>query len=100
MTKTLRKAILLGWKMKNTYNKKHAQKNLNSCKKQQRFWAIFRQKTKEVYFCNLSIEDLSDKKPFWKMIKPCFSNKEKIISFYLTEIATLLKSHFGMGVLQ
>ena len=75
MTKSLRKAITLSSKMKNTNNKKSIQESLNSYKKQRTSCVDLLRKMKKYYFSNLNIKDVSDNKKFCKKIKPCVSNK-------------------------
>ena len=75
MTKSLRKAITLSSKMKNTNNKKSIQESLNSYKKQQTSCVDLLRKMKKYYFSNLNIKDVSDNKKFCKKINSCVSNK-------------------------
>ena len=75
MTKTLRKSTMHRSKLKNIYNRKGTDDSLVNFKKQQNFCVNVLRKTKNDYFQNLNIRDLSDNKKFWKTIKPYFRIK-------------------------
>ena len=75
MTKTLRKATMHRSKLKNIYIKNRTGDIWESYKEQRNFCVNLLRKTKNDYFQNLNIQDLSDNKKFWKTIKPYFSNK-------------------------
>ena len=72
MTKTLRKTIMHRLKSKNIYNEKRTDDNCANYKKQRNFCVSLLSKTKNEYFKNLNIRDLSDNKKLWKTIKPYF----------------------------
>ena len=75
MTKTLRKAIMHRSKLKNIYNKKRTDDSWANYKKQRNFCVNLLCKTKKDCFQNLNIQDLSNKRKFWKTIKPHFTNE-------------------------
>ena len=75
MTKTLRKTIMARSRLKNIYNKKLSYDNWDIYKKQRNFCVELLCKTKQDYFNNIDIKNVNDRKNFWKMIKPYFSNK-------------------------
>ena len=75
MTKTLKKAIMHRSKFKNIYIKNRTGDNWESYKEQRNFCENLLRKTRNDYFQNLNIRDLSDNKKFWKTIKPYFGNK-------------------------
>ena len=75
MSKALRKAIMVRSKLKNKYNKNRTGENWHSYKKQRNFCVNLLRKTKKDYLNDLNIKNITDKKAFWKTIKPYFSNK-------------------------
>ena len=104
MTKTLRKATMHRYKLKNNYNKKRTNENwANYIKKH--FCVNLLRKTKKDYFQNLNIQELSDNRKFWKTIKPYFSNKGLNLNKFLLkekgnlvsnekQLATIMNSFF------
>ena len=106
MTKNLRKAMRRS-RLKNIYIyiRKKNDKNWENCKKQRHFCVDFLHQTKTQYFKNLNVKDLSDKRKFWKTIKPYFSNKSSNSNKLLLkeksslvsdgkEIATIINNFF------
>ena len=75
MTKALRKAIMTRSRLKNIYNKKRSYDNWDKYKKQRNFCMKLLRKTKQDYFNNIDIKNVSNTKKFWKTIKTYFSNK-------------------------
>ena len=75
MTKELRKVIMKRSQLKNTYNKNHNYKNWYLYKKQRNFYVNFLRKTKRNYLKNVKIQDVTDNKKFWKIIRPYFSDE-------------------------
>ena len=65
MIKRLGKQIVLRSKMKDIYNKKRTQENLNSWKKQRNFSVNPLRKTKKDCFSNLNFNDLPNNRKFW-----------------------------------
>ena len=78
MSKALRKTIMHRSKLKKkNIPKKRAGVNWANYKKQRNFCVTLLsppRRTKKGYFQNLNVKNLSDKKNFWKTIKPYFSN--------------------------
>ena len=77
MTKALRKAIMTISRLKNAYLKtwNFKCKNWENYKKQRNFCTNLLKKTKSEYFRNLNIQDLNDKKKFWKKLNLSFRIK-------------------------
>ena len=57
------------------FNKEKTHKNRVNYKVQQNHCVNLLRKTKKNYFTNLHIKDITDKKTFWKTIKPSFNEK-------------------------
>ena len=76
MTKTLRKAIMLRSKFKNIYNKKWTDDNWENYGKQRNFSVDLLRKIKKDSFQNLNIQDIPDKRKFWKTISRSLLIKE------------------------
>ena len=70
-------------------------KNWNNYKKQRNFCLKLLRQTNGKYFKNLNVKKVSDKKTFWKSVKPFFSNKglnsNKILLMEENEIVTTEK---------
>ena len=77
MTKALRKGIMTRSRLRNKFNLKRNQSNWEKYKKQRNFCTSLLKKSKQNFFRNLNIKDLSDNKKFWKKIAPLFSNNTK-----------------------
>ena len=75
MTIELRKAIMKRSQLKNRQNKNHNYENWYLYKKQNNFCVSFLRKTKRSYFKNVKIQDITDKKKFWKTIRSYLSDK-------------------------
>ena len=75
MTNTSQKAIIRRSRVKNICNKKRSYGNWDKHEKQRIFCVKLLHKTKQDYFNNIYIKNVSNTKKFWKMIKPYFSNK-------------------------
>ena len=75
MNKALRKAIITRSRLKNKFDKNSSAKNWDSYKKQRNFFLKLLRKNKEKYFNNINAKKVSDKKTFWKSVKPVSSNK-------------------------
>ena len=74
MTKELRKAIKKRSQLKNTYNKNDNYENWYY-KKQRNFCVNLLRKTKRNYLKNVKIQDVTDNKKFWRIIRPYFSDE-------------------------
>ena len=74
MTKSLRKAVTIRSRLKNNFSKKRSNENWGNYKKQRNFCVKLLRQTKEKYFSDINVKSISDKKKFWKTIKPFFSN--------------------------
>ena len=75
MTKTLKKVIMHRSKLGNIYSKKQTNDYWANYKKQMNFYVNLLRKAKKGYFQNSNIQDLSDNRKFWKIIKPCLTDK-------------------------
>ena len=75
MNTALRKAIMTRSRLKNKFSKISSAKYWNSYKKQINFCLKLLRQTKEKYFSNINVKEVSDNKTFWKSVKPFFSNK-------------------------
>ena len=75
MNKSLRKAVMTTSRLKNKFNKNRFPRNWNSYKKQRNFCLKLLRQTKEKYFNNLNLKNVSDNKTVWKSVKPFFSKK-------------------------
>ena len=75
MTKSLRKSIMFRSRLKNNLNKQRSDENWNNYKKQGNVCVKLLCQTKEKYFSDINVKNISDNKKFWKTIKPFFYNK-------------------------
>ena len=75
MTKTLRKAIMVRSKLKNTYHRYPTDENSRHYKKQRNYCVKLLKDTKKKYYENLDVSQIVDNRKFWKNIKPLFSDK-------------------------
>ena len=75
MTKNLRKAIMHRSKYKNCFNKCRTHENWCNYKTQRNYCVSLLRKTKQQYFKNLNLNDVTDNKTFWRTIKPYFNEK-------------------------
>ena len=66
MSKTLRKAIMKGSKLQNTFNKKRSSKNWQNYKRQRNICSNKLKSTKN---------EITDNRKFWKTVKPFFTDK-------------------------
>ena len=104
LTKALTKAIMHRSKLKNIFHKTRAKEDWNNYKKQRNFRVNLLPSTKKGYFQKLNIKDLTDKKKFWKTIKPFLRNKdlnlnklmlrEKDVVADEKALATLMNNYF------
>ena len=75
MTKNLRKAIMHRSKFKNRFSKCRTYENWGNYKTQRNYCVSLLRKTKQQYFKNLNLNDVTDNKTFWRTIKPYFNEK-------------------------
>ena len=75
MTKNLRKAIMHRSKFKNRFNKCRTHENWCNYKTQRNYCVSLLRKTKQQYFKNLNLNDVTGNKTFWRTIKPYFNEK-------------------------
>ena len=73
MNKTLRKAIILGSKLKNRANKSKDTRDIKMYKQQRNLVVRLNKDSKYSYFSNLDIR--KESKPFWNACTPYFTNK-------------------------
>ena len=75
VTKGITNAIMKRSRLKNLFNKQRTHKNRVNYKMQQNHCVNLLRKTKNNYFTNLNIIDITDSQIFWKTIKPNFHEK-------------------------
>ena len=106
VTKDISKAIMKKSELRNNYLKDKTDANRMLYKKQRNYCVSLLRKSKTNYFANLDEKKVSDKKFFWKVIKPSLSDKscakeqinllekEEILKTNL-ETAEVLNTFFG-----
>ena len=80
MTKTLRKAIMRRSQLQTKYFKNKSENNYLAFKKQRNFCSKLYKKDRKKYYNSLDIKNITDKKQFWKTIKPFLPEKSKVTS--------------------
>ena len=65
-TKSLIKAIMLGSRVKNNFNKKRSDENWDNCKKQRNLFVYLFLQTQEKSFSDINVKSISDNKQFHK----------------------------------
>ena len=75
MTKELRKAIMLGSRLKNVFNRDKSEESKLVYTKQRNKWTQLLRKSKRNFYSNLDPRFVSDTKTFWKTVKLFFSEK-------------------------
>ena len=75
MNRDMAKAIMTRSRLKNNYNKFPTEENKIKFKKQRNFCVNLLKREKKKYYNDLSVENITDKKNFWKIMKPFFSDK-------------------------
>ena len=75
MTKRLRKAIMKRSELENKYLKNRTNENLKSYEKQRNFCSKLYKKGTKKYHEMLDLKNVTDKKEFWKTVKPFLSDK-------------------------
>ena len=78
MSKTLLKAIMKRAKLRNTFNKKRSSENWQNYKRQHSTCSNILKSSKKKFFEALKINEITDKRKFWKTVKPFFTHKCKI----------------------
>ena len=76
MTRELRKTVMLRSKMKNIFNKNNSVVAKEAYKKQRNLCTMLLRRAKNNYYKNLNPSFVSDKKKFWKTVKPFFSESK------------------------
>ena len=102
MPKTLRKAIMRRSDLQKKYFKKRTDQPLRAYKKQKNYCSRLYKKERKRFFNGLNISFVLDKKLFWKMVKPFFSDRrncgvlqndseiaEKLNEFFKKAVSTL-----------
>ena len=75
ITKTLRKAIMKRSELERKYFKHSSPANKKAYGKQKNLCSKLYKKERKKYYSNLDIKNITDKKKFWKTMKPFFSEK-------------------------
>ena len=78
MSKPLRKAIMKRSKLRNTFNKKRSSENWQNYKRQHSTCSNILKSSKKKFFEALKINEITDKRKFWKTVKRFFTDKCKI----------------------
>ena len=76
MTKTLRKAIMKRSELASKDHKTMNTKDYNNYKKKINFWSKLYKKERSKFYNNLTIQDITDNKNFWKTLNPLLSDKK------------------------
>ena len=92
MTKEYSKAIMTKSRLRHKYNKTKTSGNWNAYKKQRNLCTSLRRKNIKRHFENLTFEDQSGNRSFWKAIKPYLTNNGKVSNdnFILYENSELI----------
>ena len=75
MMKNLRKVLMHRSKLKNLFNKCRTHENWCNYKIQRNYCVSLLRKTKQQYFKNLNLNDVTGNKTFWRTIKAYFNEK-------------------------
>ena len=75
MNKTLSKAIMQRFKLRNIFLKNRAEENKNNYAKQRNLCITLLRKSKREFYGNLNAKKICDNKKFWGVVKPVLSNK-------------------------
>ena len=89
MNKALRKAIMTRSRLKNKFNKNSSEKNWNSYKKQRNFCLKLLRQTKEKYFNNANVKNVSDNK---KKSTQIYFYDKSIYYFKISDVSSELHS--------
>ena len=76
MAKPLRKAIMPRSRLKNNFSKKMFDENWDNYKKKRNFCVKLLRQTKEKYFSDINVKNISDNKKFWKNMTSFVPNKD------------------------
>ena len=85
MTKEYSKAIMTKSRLRHKYNKTKTSENWNAYKKQRNLCSSLRRKNIKRHFENLTFEDQSGNRSFWKAIKPYLTNNGNFILYEISE---------------
>ena len=77
MSKPLRKAIMKGSKLGNTFNKKRSSENWKNYERQCNNCSNILKSTKKTFLETLNINEIIDNRKFWKTVKSFFTDKCK-----------------------
>ena len=77
MTKTLRKVVMKRSKLRNKFNEERNIENWSEYKRQRNLCSNLLKQSKKRHFNSLNVKDVTQKKKFWKTIKPFFTEKNK-----------------------
>ena len=75
MTKEVRKAIMIGSKLRNKFLKDKNEQSGNDYRKQRYLCVALVRRAKQQYFSSLDLSLIADNRKFWKTVKPLFSAK-------------------------
>ena len=75
LNKTLSKVVMLRTKMRNIFLKNRSEESKDNYRKQQNICVQLLRKSKRDYYGKLNEHNICDNKKFWKVVKPCLSNK-------------------------
>ena len=75
MTKTLRKAIMKRSKLRSKFNEEKNIEYLSEYKRQCNLCSNLLKQSKKRHFNSLNVNDVTENKKFWKIIKPFFTEK-------------------------
>ena len=75
MTKSLRKVIMRHSELESKYLKNRTIENKAKYKKQNNFCSKLYKKERKIFCLNLELNQITDNKKFWKIIKPLLSDK-------------------------
>ena len=77
MTKTLCKTVMKKSKLRNKFNKEKSIENWSKYKHLLNLRSNLLKQSKKRHFSNLILKDVTERKHFWKTIKPFFTEKPK-----------------------
>ena len=77
MTKKLCKAVMKKFKIRNKFNKEKSIENWSKYKHLLNLRSNLLKQSKKRHFSNLILKDVTERKHFWKTIKPFFTEKPK-----------------------
>ena len=77
MSKTVRKAIIKQFKLRNTFNKRRSSENRQNYKRQRNICSNILNSTQNTFFETVNINEITDNRKFWKTVKPFSTDKRK-----------------------